>query len=380
MKVLIIAGYTPSLINFRGDLITEMVKSGHEVIAMGPEVGYEDELNRLGAKFIQLPLKRASSNPFEDILLINRIRRILKREQPDIVLGYTIKPVIYGSIAAKIAGIKNIFSMVTGLGYVFLATGLKGTIIRKISKTLYKVAFRCCDKVFFQNPDDMNEFINNKLIQQQQCVLVHGSGVNLKKFRPTPLPKKPVFLMICRILKDKGVREYLEAAKRVKQDYPEACFQLLGPFDKNPNSLNYKDIEPYILDGSIEYLGETKDVRSFIGKCSIYVLPSYREGTPRTVLEAMAMSRPIITTDAPGCRETVIDGKNGFLIPVRDVKTLSEKMSWFIENQDKVDTMAKNSLDMCQTKYDVDKVNNLILKVLGLNNNKKGEKKDVSIG
>jgi glycosyltransferase involved in cell wall biosynthesis len=366
MKVLIIAGYTPSLINFRGDLIRAMVAEGHKVMAAGPEGGYEDQIAELGAEFLQIPFSRTGSNPFKDLILINRLRRIMAIEKPDIVFGYTIKPVIYGSIAARLAGVKNIYSMVTGLGYVFLAKGIKSFVIRNITKQLYSMAFKSCKKVLFQNPDDLNEFVQLGLIHDKKCVLVHGSGVNLDRFTPSPLPQTPVFLMICRILKDKGVMEYLEAAKQVKKIYPEARFQLLGPFDTNPTALKYEDIGTYVDDGSIEYLGETKDVRPFISNASVYVLPSYREGTPRTVLEAMAMKRPIITTDAPGCRETVIDGRNGFLVPIKDVDALAQKMIWMIENKDLTQQMAENSLRFCRDKYDVNKVNTVVMKTIGL--------------
>lgn len=366
MKVLIMAGYTPSLVNFRGDLIKDIVQRGHEVIAAGPETGYEQEIAELGARFVHLQFERTGTNPFKDIALISRIRKLIKAEKPDIVFSYTIKPIIYGSIAARLAGVKKIFSMVTGLGSVFTASGAKGVFIRSISKVLYYIAFTCCDHVFFQNPDDINEFVKIGLIREEKCALVNGSGVNLDKFHPTPLPEEPVFLMICRIIKDKGVIEFLEAARRVKKKYPNARFQLLGPFDVNPSALKYEDIKPYVEDGSIEYLGKTKDVRPYIANCFTYVLPSYREGTPRSVLEAMAMARPVITTNTPGCRETVIDGLNGFLIPVKNVDALAEKMAWMIENRQQAAQMAQESLRICQEKYDVRKVNGYIIEVLGL--------------
>ncbi len=365
-KILIIAGYTPSLINFRGDLITEMVKQGYKVVAVGPELGYEKEIEKLGARFLRLPLERAGVNPLKDLVTLYRMRKLIKSEQPDIVMGYTIKPVIYGSIAARLAGVQSVFSMVTGLGYVFLAKGAKAAMIRKISGVLYYLGLKCCKKVFFQNPDDVNEFLNAGLIHNSKCVMVNGSGVNLNKYKMAPLPAQPLFLMICRILKDKGVLEYLEAARRVKKIYPEAQFQLLGPFDVNPNSLKYEDIEPYIEDGSVAYLGETKDVRPYIEQCTVYVLPSYREGTPRTVLEAMAMGRSIITTDVPGCRETVVDGLNGFLVPAKEVDLLAEKIIWMINNQQHVSEMAQESLKICQDKYDVRKVNETVLTAMKL--------------
>ncbi|WP_309121662.1 glycosyltransferase family 4 protein [Paenibacillus sp.] len=367
MKILILAGYTPSLINFRGDFIREMVARGHEVVAVGPEAGFEEEVAALGATFVRLAFDRTGINPLSDLALIRRMIGLIKAQKPDVVFGYTMKPVIYGSIAARLSGVKRVFSMVTGLGYVFLANGAKAYVIRNISKMIYYVGLKCSTKVFFQNPDDRGEFIRAGLVGKSKCVLIHGSGVNLEKFASAPLPDRPIFLMICRILKDKGVLEYLEAARRVKASFPEARFQLLGPFDVNPNALSMEDIRPYVDDGTVEYLGETKDVRPYLAACSVYVLPSYREGTPRTVLEAMAMGRPVITTDVPGCRETVVDGMNGFLVPAKTVEPLAEKLRWVIGHPNEAMKMAKASLAICRDKYDVRKVNESILAAMDLN-------------
>ncbi|MEK3658377.1 glycosyltransferase family 4 protein [Paenibacillus sp. FSL F4-0236] len=366
MKVLIIAGYTPSLINFRGDLIKAIVKNGHEVVGVGPETGFEAEIEQLGARFVQLPIVRTGTNPLNDIVLIKEIYKLIKREKPDVVFSYTIKPVIFGSIAARVAGVGKIYSMLTGLGYVFIASGFKAFIVKTISKFLYRSALKSCDKVLFQNPDDLNEFVSSKLVSSGKTGLINGSGVNLAHFHPVPLPKNISFLMICRIIKDKGVIEYLKAAEIVKKTYPKVEFSLVGPFDVNPNALAYDDIQPYIVSNIVNYLGETKDVRPFLEQSSVFVLPSYREGTPRTVLEAMAMGRAIITTNAPGCRETVVDGLNGFLVPVKDVESLANSMIYLIENQNDLKSKAKESLNICKQKYDVIKVNDSIIKHLGL--------------
>ncbi|HYE10911.1 MAG TPA: glycosyltransferase family 4 protein, partial [Patescibacteria group bacterium] len=214
--------------------------------------------------------------------------------------------------------------------------------------------------------DDKQEFVKRGLLNEEKCILISGSGVNLEKYTPVLLPNAPVFLMIGRILRDKGIMEYIKAAREIKKKYPYVKFQLLGPFDVNPQSLKYNDIEPYISDGSVEYLGQTNDVRPFIQKCSTFVLPSYREGTPRSTLEAMAMGRPIITTDAPGCRETVIDGVNGFLVPIKNINVLIEKMIWMIENREAAANMGQASLHICEAKYDVKKVNEDIMNAMGL--------------
>ncbi|MEK4850298.1 glycosyltransferase family 4 protein [Paenibacillus sp. FSL H7-0756] len=364
MKIIMISGYTPSLLNFRGDLIKAMVAKGYEVIAVGPESGYEEQLAELGARFAQLPLVRTGTNPLNDLTLILKIYKFIKSERPDLVFSYTIKPVIFGSIAARMAGVKNIHAMLTGLGYVFTARGKKAAIIRSISKTLYKVALKSCKRVLFQNPDDLNEFVSQQLVDKSKTALINGSGVNMDYFSAVPLPQETSFLMICRIIKDKGVTEYLRAAEIVKQSYPQINFSLVGPFDTNPNSLSYEAIQPFIDSKIVDYLGEAKDVRPFIEAASVFVLPSYREGTPRTVLEAMAMGRAIITTDAPGCRETVVHGVNGFLVPVKDVNSIVEAMIFLIENNDDLIRKAGKSLEICKEKYEVNKVNNSVMNIL----------------
>jgi len=368
MKILIIAGYTPSLINFRGDLIRDMVLAGHEVIAAGPEAGYENQIKELGADFARIPLERAKISILNDLNFLLKIRELVKKEKPDLVFSYTIKPVVYGSLAARLAGVKNIYAMVTGLGYAFTAQTFKAKIIKTVSSCLYYLALKGCKQVFFQNPDDRQEFVKRGITKAKKCVLVNGSGVNLDKFEATELAEEHTFLMIGRVLRDKGVIEYLEAAQTVKKRYPESRFLLVGPFDSNPNSLSQADLEPYIKNGSIEYAGSTDDVRSYLAQCSVFVLPSYREGTPRTILEAMAMKRPIITTDAPGCRETVIDGENGFLVPVQDSSAIAEKMVWMIENRSETAKMAERSLEICREKYDVKKVNAFLLNQMNLEN------------
>lgn len=214
--------------------------------------------------------------------------------------------------------------------------------------------------------DDKSEFINNGLLGKEKAVIINGSGVNLEKFKPVKLPQENTFLFIGRLIKDKGIMEYLEACKIVKTKYYDVRCLLVGPYDSNPSALKPEELKPYIDGEIIEYFGEKKDVRPFIAQCSTYVLPSYHEGTPKTVLEAMAMGRPIITTDAPGCRETVIDGLNGFLVPVKDSEKLARKMIWMIEHKEEVEKMGQESRKICEEKFDVNKVNEVILKTMGL--------------
>jgi glycosyltransferase involved in cell wall biosynthesis len=366
MKIVILAGYAPFLVNFRGDLIKDMIRLGHDVVAVAPESDYEADLANIGARYVQVSFNRTGANPIRDISLMLAFMKVLKQEKADLVFSYNIKPVIYGAVAAKLSGIKRNYSLVCGLGSVFISSGPKALAIKFISAMLYKTALACSSKVFFQNPNDLDEFVNCRIVHRDKCVLVNGSGVNLQRFKPVALPGKPVFLMISRLIKDKGVVEYLDAARLVKSRYPDARFLLVGPYDKNPSALQPEELQPYIDDKSMEYLGAASDVRSFIEQSAVYVLPSYREGTPRTVLEAMAMGRPVITTDAPGCRGTVIDGVTGFLVPVRDADSLSKRMIWFIHNQDKMEEMGKSSLQYCRDKFDVVKVNKTMLDVMGM--------------
>ena len=223
-------------------------------------------------------------------------------------------------------------------------------------------------KVFFQNPDDMELFAELNLIRgTEQAVLINGSGVDIEHYREVrPVTEKIVFLLIARLIRDKGLYEYVEAARIIKQHYPEVVFRLVGPFDSNPTAISEATVNQWQGEGVIEYAGETKDVRPYIAGSSVYVLPSYREGTPRTVLEAMSMGRPIITTDAPGCRETVIHGKNGYLVPVKNLDALVEALERFIANPELIPIMGKESRKIAEEKYDVRKVNATILNTMGL--------------
>ena len=364
MKIIIVSAVTKSLVNFRGDLIKELSNRGHQIVAVAPDTGYEKDLLDIGAQYRYLPISRNGMNPFEDIALYFKMKKLFIDEKADVILTYLIKPVVYGSLAAKAVGVKHIFSMITGLGYIFSDNSIKAKILRFITVFLYKKALRVCENVFFQNSDDINDFVNMKIIEHKKCVLVNGSGVNMDNYKPYSLPNKNCFLMICRLIRDKGVMEYLQAANIVKGQYPDAVFNLLGPMDTNPNGLKEHELASY-LNENVHYLGESEDVRPFIQQCRFFVLPSYyREGIPRTLLEAMAMRRPIITTLAPGCKETVEDEKNGFLIPVKNVDAIVEKMVWMIEHPSECEKMAEESFVLCKEKFDVVKINQIILRII----------------
>ncbi len=364
MKIIIISPKNRTVYNFRGELIRELKKAGYTVIVTGPDQTDQDKITALGASFVEIPLNKNGLNPVEDIRYYQKMKRLIKQEKPDVTFGYTIKPNIYGALAAKAAGVKHIVSMVTGAGYLFSASTLKAKVLRMAAVILYRAGFAAADTVIFQNADDKAEFIGHRLLKEKKTRVVNGSGVNMQHFTPAPLPETPTFFMLARIMKSKGVLEYLKAAEMVKRSHPKAVFMLLGAFEEIQDSIKKEDIQRYIDAGIIEYHGETEDVRAFYRKSSVFVLPSYREGTPRTVLEAMAMKRPIITTDVPGCRGTVEDGETGFLVPKEDAGALAEKMIWFIEHTAQIEVMGEAAYRFCQDKFDVNKVNQDMLGIL----------------
>jgi len=370
-KVILLGSYAGSLINFRGALLRALTNQGHDVIACAPggDEGIVRRLAAIAVPYQPVYLSRTGINPAKDFFSLISLTRLFCRAKPDILLTYTVKPVIYGSLAARFAGVPNTFSMITGLGYAFSGEKIKHRLLSSLVRSLYRAALSHNQAVFFQNSDDQELFSKLKLIGKGvRSVLINGSGVDLDYFKPAPLDERPVFLLIARLIRDKGVFEYAGAARMLKQRYPEAVFRLVGWFDNNPEAISPKQIDQWQSEGIVEYLGETPDVRPFLAESNVYVLPSYREGTPRTVLEAMAMGRPIVTTDAPGCRETVIQGKNGFLVPPRNVDALVGAMERFITTPEIIETMGRESRRFAEAKYDVHQINYVIMRTMELIN------------
>ena len=369
---LLIASFPDSLIKFRGPLLRALVAKGLDVHVAAPDLAdvpdIRTELEALGITLHGISLKRTGTNPVADLATVAELWRLMRRIRADYVLGYTIKPVIYGSMAAWLANVPNRFALVTGLGYAFTgeASG-KRCLLRRLIQRLYRFGLSKSRKVFFQNPDDEALFRQLGLLPADipSCV-VNGSGVDVADYALAPLPEKPSFLLIARLLGDKGVREYAQAARKVKAQYPDAVFRLVGWIDDNPDAISQQELDGWVNTGTVEFLGKLADVRPAIADCNVYVLPSYREGTPRTVLEAMAMGRPVITTDAPGCRETVTDGDNGFLVPVKAVDELAAAMVRFIENPELVAGMGERSRLVAEQKYDVHRVNEFMLGEMGV--------------
>jgi len=367
MKFLLISPKNRTVWNFRGELIKRIIESGYQVFVTGPDKTDVEKIEELGAEFVEIPMNKNGTNIFADIKYCKALFHTIKKIKPDVILGYTIKPVVYGTIAGWLGGVKNINCLITGGGYTFTSTSFKAKVLGTIVRTLYKFALKHSTHVIFQNDDDKNEFIGCKLVKEEKCNVVNGSGVDMAHFNKVPYPNEICFFMLSRLLKSKGVTEYLEAAKKVKGMYPDVKFALLGKYeDKMQDAISKEYVEDLIQKGIIERFEETSDVRPYYEKCSVYVLPSYREGTPRTVLEAMAMGRPIITTDANGCRSTVVDGKTGFLVPVKDVDAVADKMIYFIENPEQIKIMGEASNEYCADTFDVIKVNSDMLKYMNM--------------
>jgi len=366
--VLVNASYAPSLVNFRGPLIRAMVEAGHRVHASAPGLAGADAeaVAALGAEPHDVPLARAGLSPMEDIAYLRAIRRVIREARADLVLGYTIKPCIWGSLAAKAEGVESA-SLVTGLGYAFIpGKGLVRRAVGAASRGLWRLATAANRVVIFQNPDDQRDFIAaGALGDPTKARLVNGSGVDVAHFALAPLPPDARFLMIARLLGNKGVREYAEAAVSLISEGVAARFAIAGFFDEGPDGIDPAELERWCAAG-LEYLGPLEDVRPALAEASIYVLPSYREGTPRTVLEAMAMGRPVITTDAPGCRETVRPGETGLLVPVRDSTALAEAMRLLAADGNARAAMGAAAHAYCREKYAIAKVNVAMMTHLGL--------------
>jgi glycosyltransferase involved in cell wall biosynthesis len=357
------------LVLFRGKLLESFVKKGHEVIAYAPEGNEEvlKALDEIGVKFETYEMQRTGLNVLSDLRFLARLTRTLREEGPDIVFCYTIKPIVYGSLASRMAGVEGIYSIVTGLGSAFNRENLKQKILAETVKRLYRFSLKFNKKIFFQNPDDREHFLQNKIVgDKKKTVLINGSGVDLEHFHYVAPGKEPIFLLIARLIKDKGILEYAEAARILKRKYGNAEFWLLGPVDTNPGAIEEETLKAWEKEGNIKYLGMSWEVRPFLAEANVYVLPSYREGTPRSVLEAMATGRPVVTTDAPGCRETVVDGENGFLVKVKDVKSLARSMEKFITDPELIETLGRRGRALAEQKYDVRKVNSDIMKAMGI--------------
>lgn len=374
MKILVLGNHAETLINFRGALLMEFVKAGHTVTACAPEdtADVRGRLKAMGVDYRIVRLDRTGMNPVRDMFTLFGLVSLFRKLHPDSILCYTSKAVIYGSFAGWLTGVRNIYSVIPGLGYVFTGYSFKQRLLRPVVCWLYRAAFSVNKKILFLNQDDIAAFQSFGIIKDINIVAkINGEGVDISQYNIVAAQDcacKPgvSFLLIARLLRDKGILEYVQAASVLSSKYENAKFRLIGPFDTNPTAIKEKQVKEWHASGVIEYLGETKDVRRFIAEASVYVLPSYREGVPRTILEAMAMGRPIVTTDVPGCRETVVDGDNGFLVPAKDPEALALAMEHFILKPALIKQMGFRSRQIAEEKYDVFKVNAVIMHHMGL--------------
>ena len=396
MKILVASSGASSLNGFRLPLIKHWRAQGHEVIATACEnsTATAKDLEAVDVKFVPIPVGRASLNPFADVSLVLRMAKLMRKERIDVAFLFQQKAVIYGGLAAKLAGIRKTFAMVTGLGYAFTPRpGLKYKIVNAVASSLYRVATKCFDGMIFQNPDDM-DFVRGTFLKHSRMPLkrVYGSGIDLEQFAYEAKSDSGTFLFIGRLVTDKGIREYIRAGEILAKKMAKAELRILGGIDVNPSAITAEQLRAWEQGGACRYLGKTRDVRPLIRAASVFVLPSYREGTPRSALEAMAIGRPVIVANTPGCREVVffenvcrrldsasgkfvdlplpvnsrehegeiLMGDNGFLVPAKNAEALAVVMQFYLENPAFVSAHGRESRRLAEKYYDVNDVNRQI--------------------
>lgn len=369
MKIAIVSNGALSLLNFRGPLMVEMVRLGHEVLAFAPDHDEKsrEELRAMGVKPIDCTMARSGTNPLQEMASIVSLRRLLLKHQPDLCFCYFIKPVIYGTIAAWLAGVPRRYGLIEGLGFAFTeASGQnwRRNMLQKVITSLARFAFARLDRLIFLNPDDIEEFVTRGLVEKKKAFLLGAIGLDLCEWQAAPLSDGPLtFILVARLLRDKGVYEYVRAARIVRQTYPDARFLLVGGHDSNPAAIALSDVQAWVKEGLIEWPGHV-DIKPWLTLGHVFVLPSYREGVPRSTQEAMALGRPVVTTDVPGCRETVVEGKNGFMVPAADHEALAHAMQKFAENPVMIERMGKESRQMAEERFDVHTQNRKLLSYL----------------
>ena len=369
MKIVIVASLAFSLVNFRRRLIADMVACGHQVLACAPEDDREvaEQLAEMGVSYRTMPMQRVGLNPLADLRTLSWLIGLVVREQPDLVLAYTQKPIIYSGIACRIARRARFFAMVSGLGHVFGEGGSRW--LRLLVAQLYRSALARAEAIFVFNADDRGEMLRHRMITPAaRVVQVPGSGVDLSYYRAVPIaPGSLRFLMIARLLRSKGLFEFVEAARRIRGRRPEVRFELLGPLDPSPAGIGAEQLQAWKREGVIDYLGEARDVRPYLAAASVFVLPSwYREGLPRTILEAMATGRAVVTTDMPGCREPISDGVNGFLVAPRDAGALEAALLRFVDDPRLAPDMGARGREIAEAHYSVEHVTEILLSTMHL--------------
>lgn len=372
MKVLVLSSLAYSLTNFRGALLGEMRQRGHVVVAAAPDrnAKVEELLAKDGIAFRLTPMERTGTNPFSDLRLLWSYVRLMRDEKPDLVLAYTQKPIIFGGLAARLSGVALFYALMSGLGHVFSPDAKHAAWFPRLVARLYREGLRKVKAVFVFNADDRADMIGLGIVTASQRVFqVPGSGVDLDHFAARPLPDgKLSFLLVGRLMRDKGIFEFLEAARLLHAECPHCKFSILGRHEtENPTGLDERQCEALAAEYPVRFIPGTDDVRPFLADCSVFVLPSfYREGLPRTILEAMATGRPIITTDMPGCRDPIEVGANGFVVQPRNAASLLSAMRQFVGQPELAARMGLRSRQIAESIYDVRKVNQLLLTEMGL--------------
>jgi N,N'-diacetylbacillosaminyl-diphospho-undecaprenol alpha-1,3-N-acetylgalactosaminyltransferase len=371
MKIAIISNTDWYIWQFRKGLLKSLKEKGHDVIAISPNGNYVRFIEKLGITHIPITIVSKGMNPLKDLKILKDLYKIFKREKFDLIHTFTIKPNIYGAIAGRLSGIPAVMSSVVGLGYVFSQQNdnLKMRLVNIIATRLYKIAFRYSRCVLFQNQDDLEFFVSRRLVNREKTQIIKSSGVNLVEYSPLIMDSatidrlkqelsinsnKVVITMISRLMWEKGVREFIEAAKILKNRYPEVFFLLVGGIDKeNPSAISENYLREAEYNGYIKWVGHRDDIANILSISDILTLPSYyREGVPKAILEAMAMGKPIVTTNNVGCKDTVEEGKNGFLVPVRDPVALSDGIERLIKNKNMRMDFGKHSRQLAERKFD----------------------------
>ena len=366
MKIAVLYNTSEYLLRFRSELMKSLVDAGHEVVAITPVDSETPRLSGLNVRWLEWKLAGQAVNPIKDIESMLDLRKILIDERPDAILNFTIKPAIYGSLVASFVGVPRIVSMITGMGSLFLQGGVMRNLLLTLIKTLYRLAMRRNHSVLFQNDEDFDYFVQSRFIVREKGRRINGSGVNLELFSSrSQSVRVGSFLLISRMIKEKGIFEFIEAARKIKLIYPKAHFTLVGPIDSNPGAISLAQIRAWEREGVVDYAGVQSDVRPFLESADVYVLPTYYfEGVPRSILEALAMGKPIITTDWRGCRDTVVPNVNGFLIRPKDSDELAFAMKKFLENSSLSPVMGVESRRLAENKFNVVTVNDIVIREL----------------
>ncbi|MBS2034766.1 glycosyltransferase family 4 protein [bacterium] len=353
-KVLMVANTTWYLYNFRLPLARYLRDLGYEVVFVSPKDAYVERVNAESFRWIDLGLDRRSLNPLKELGALLRFWNIYRSEKPDVCHHFTIKCVIYGTLAAKFAGVRAVVNAITGLGHAFLGQGILHKLLRPVLRFVYrKILTARRVQVIFQNGDDYREFEDRKMVVPEKVTIIRGSGVNLHRFAPRPGspddPPSPTVLLASRLIKEKGVVEYVEAARQLRAEGMDVRFCLAGTVDTgNPSAISQEMLDQWCEEGVIDYLGHIDRIEDVIHLATLVVLPSYREGTPRILLEAAAIGKPIVATDVPGCREVVKQGVNGLLVPAANADALAAAMRTVLTNPDLLQKFGLNSREIAQ--------------------------------